>query len=52
MCRIGGFAPADAVFIDDLMVNVEGARAIGMAGIHHRSAAETAAELRALGLPA
>ena len=52
ICRTGGFRPADAVFIDDVLENVEGARAIGMAAIHHRSATETAAELRALGLPA
>jgi 2-haloacid dehalogenase len=51
-CRAGGFAPADAVFIDDVPANVDGARAVGMAGIHHRSAAETIAELKALGLPA
>ena len=51
-CRAGGFAPADAVFIDDAIANVAGAQAIGMAAIHHRSAATTAAELRALGLPA
>lgn len=51
-CRIGGFNPQDAVFIDDVMVNVEGARATGMSGIHHRSADETIAELRALGFPA
>ncbi len=51
-CRTGGFQPGDAVFIDDVLANVEGARAIGMHGVHHRSAAETAAELRALGLPA
>src|SRR5471030_2448061 len=52
VCRAGGFQPGDAVFIDDVLANVEGARAVGMAGIHHRSAAKTAAELRALGLPA
>jgi len=52
VCRTGGFQPADAVFIDDVLANVEGARAVGMAAIHHRSAAETAAALRALGLPA
>lgn len=52
MARTGGFQPADAVFIDDSVVNVEGARAAGMAAIHHRSAGQTAAELRALGLPA
>jgi 2-haloacid dehalogenase len=51
-CRTGGFAPHQAVFIDDVMANVEGARAIGMSAIHHRSAAETAVELRKLGLPA
>lgn len=51
-CRTGGFRPADAVFIDDVLTNVEGARAIGMHAIHHRSAAETSAELRSLGLPA
>ena len=51
-CRTGGFSPHEAVFIDDVPANVEGARAIGMAAVHHRSAAETSAALRALGLPA
>jgi 2-haloacid dehalogenase len=51
-CRTGGFQPADAVFIDDSPTNVEGARAAGMAGVHHRSAPETIEALRALGLPA
>ena len=51
-CRAGAFEPADAVFIDDVLTNVDGARAIGMAAIHHRSAAQTIAELKALGLPA
>ena len=51
-CRRGGFSPQDAVFIDDVVANVEGARATGMHGIHHRSAEETVAELRALGFPA
>jgi 2-haloacid dehalogenase len=51
-CRTGAFEPGDAVFIDDVLANVDGARAIGMHGIHHRSAAQTVAELRALGLPA
>jgi 2-haloacid dehalogenase len=51
-CRTGGFEPADAVFIDDVTANVEGARAIGMHAIHHRSAAETTAQLRALGFSA
>ncbi len=51
-CETGGFRPQAAVFIDDVMANVEGARAIGMSAIHHRSAEETEAELRALGFPA
>jgi 2-haloacid dehalogenase len=48
-CKVGGFRPEDAVFIDDVISNVDGARAAGWNAIHHRSAAETAAELRALG---
>ncbi len=48
-CHTGGFGPDDAVFIDDVLANVEGARAVGMAAIHHRSAEETVAELRDLG---
>lgn len=52
VCRAGGFRPEDAVFIDDNLPNVEGARAFGMQAIHHRSAPETISALRALGLPA
>lgn len=52
ICRTGGFQPHEAVFIDDALANVEGARAIGMTAIHHRSAEQTIAELRALGFPA
>ncbi len=51
-CRTGRFEPSDAVFIDDVLANVAGARDVGMHAVHHRSAAETVAELRALGLPA
>jgi len=51
VCRTGRFRPADAVFIDDVLANVEGARAIGMSGIHHRSADETARVLRTMGFP-
>ena len=51
-CTVGGFRPEEAVFIDDVLANVEGARAAGWHAIHHRSADQTAAELRALGLPA
>lgn len=51
-CRTGGFQPGEAVFIDDNLPNIQGARAFGMQAIHHRSADETSATLRALGLPA
>jgi len=51
VCRAGGFRPADAVFIDDVLTNVEGARSFGMSGVHHRSADETARALRAMGFP-
>lgn len=34
-------APADAIFIDDLLVNVEAARALDMAGVVHRDWADT-----------
>lgn len=40
--------PAECVFVDDLRVNVEGAVATGMIGIHHVTPAETIAELEAL----
>jgi 2-haloacid dehalogenase len=52
MSRTGGFSPGDAVLIDDSLANVEGARAFGMQAIHHRTADDTIAGLRALGLPA
>ncbi|MFI4999452.1 MAG: HAD family hydrolase [Reyranellales bacterium] len=51
VCRTGGFRPGEAVFIDDSLPNVAGARAAGMSAIHHHSADETIAELRGLGLP-
>lgn len=52
VCRTGGFRPDQAVLIDDNLPNVEGARAFGMKAVHHRSADETRAALRDLGLPA
>jgi 2-haloacid dehalogenase len=50
-CRVGGFRPEEAIFIDDVLANADGARAAGWTAIHHRSAEQTSAELRALGLP-
>jgi 2-haloacid dehalogenase len=52
VCRTGGFRPGEAVLIDDNLPNIEGARTFGMKAVHHRSADETIAALRALGLPA
>jgi 2-haloacid dehalogenase len=50
-CARGGFAPQQAVFIDDSEKNVVGARNFGMAGIHFRSPAQLRGELAALGFP-
>ncbi|WP_372452202.1 HAD-IA family hydrolase [Saccharothrix obliqua] len=41
-------APADCAFVDDLAVNVRGAAAVGMVGVHHRSVPATIAELEVL----
>lgn len=43
-----GLDPPDAVFVDDLAVNVHGAVEVGLIGVHHRSFAETVLELEAL----
>ncbi|MEA2279297.1 MAG: putative hydrolase of the superfamily [Solirubrobacteraceae bacterium] len=40
-----GVAPETCVFVDDLPFNLDPARELGMATIHHRSAAATLAEL-------
>jgi putative hydrolase of the HAD superfamily len=40
-----GCAPGDCAFVDDFPVNVEGAEAVGIHGVLHRSATETIAEL-------
>jgi epoxide hydrolase-like predicted phosphatase len=43
-----GVAPQQCVFVDDLLQNVEGAKAAGMEGIVHRSAEFTIPKLEAL----
>ena len=43
-----GLEPGDCVFVDDMEPNVEGAREIGMAAIHHTSYDETRRELESL----
>lgn len=48
--RMFGLEPAATVFIDDLPPNVAGAQACGWQAIHHRDAAETRRQLRALGV--
>jgi putative hydrolase of the HAD superfamily len=42
--------PQDTVFIDDLHANVEGARMVGMKGIHFSDAASCRNELKRLGV--
>jgi putative hydrolase of the HAD superfamily len=47
-----GIATDECVFVDDLPSNVEGARAVGMAGVLHRDAAITIPKLEELlGIP-
>lgn len=43
-----GLAGAECVFIDDIEANILAARALGIAGIHHRDADTTIAELESL----
>lgn len=42
----------DCVFVDDSLLNVEGARALGMHALHFRDPAQLRADLRALGFRA
>ena len=51
-CERLGVEPGDAVFVDDLRENCDGAEAVGMAALLHRDAAETIPQLeRMLGVP-
>jgi epoxide hydrolase-like predicted phosphatase len=43
-----GLEPQECVFVDDLEVNVDGARGFGMIAIHHTSYDETRRELESL----
>ena len=43
-----GVAPHEALFVDDFMRNIEGARALGMMGIHFRSPEQALAQLEVL----
>jgi HAD superfamily hydrolase (TIGR01509 family) len=48
--RLAGSDPAECVFIDDMEENVEGAVAVGFAGIRYLPETDLEAELRKLGL--
>ncbi|AWK73356.1 HAD family hydrolase [Rhodococcus oxybenzonivorans] len=43
-----GLEPRDCIFVDDLAVNVRGAVAVGMVGVHHVDGVVTASELAVL----
>jgi putative hydrolase of the HAD superfamily len=43
-----GVAPAEAVFVDDFAVNIEGARAVGMYAIQFTRPDQTVEELKKL----
>jgi len=43
-------APAEAVFVDDMPVNVEAARALGMMGVHFQPGMDVRAEFEKLGI--
>jgi len=47
-CERLGVEPDDAVFVDDLRENVEGAEAVGMTGVLHRDSAKTITRLEEL----
>lgn len=43
-------APAEAVFVDDVLENIEAARALGMAGVHFNKNTHVPAEFAKLGI--
>ena len=51
LCERHGLAPADCIFIDDSLPNVEGAQAFGMQGHHFLEPSALRADLKARGLP-
>ena len=52
LCERHGLSPADCIFIDDNLANVEGARAFGMQGHHFRQASALRADLKEAGFAA
>jgi 2-haloacid dehalogenase len=49
--ELAGARPAQAVFVDDSLPNVEGARAVGIEALHFVDAAQVRADLARLGVP-
>jgi HAD superfamily hydrolase (TIGR01509 family) len=45
--RIGGVAPEAALFIDDIEVNCDAARELGMQAVHYRDADQAIGEIEA-----
>jgi putative hydrolase of the HAD superfamily len=43
----GGLTAADCLFVDDVLVNVEAARQLGMTGVHFESNEQAIPEIRA-----
>lgn len=43
-----GVSPAESIFVDDFIENVEGARAVGMSAIHFRDVDQAVTQLRVL----
>ncbi|MEM1351698.1 MAG: HAD family phosphatase [Pseudomonadota bacterium] len=50
LCERASVAPEDCVFIDDGLHNIEGARAVGMDGIHFTGADALEADLKTRGM--
>jgi putative hydrolase of the HAD superfamily len=48
--RACGAKAEEAIFVDDLLVNVDAARKLGLTGIHYQSAAQLYAELASNGI--
>jgi epoxide hydrolase-like predicted phosphatase len=43
-----GVSPEECVFVDDLAINIRGAVAVGMVGVHHKSYESTLLELESI----
>jgi putative hydrolase of the HAD superfamily len=48
VARLSGINPDDCLFVDDLLVNVEAAQAIGMAAVHFRDNEQAIGEIRSV----